>query len=96
MTRSKTNNTKREKQTPHSTQRQDKVVAPTRPGGMLGLIIDRLAGKAGATAQELSEATGWQQHSVLGALSRLRARGFAIRLEAKGNRTAYRLDRAEG
>ena len=62
-----------------------------RPGGKLGLILDRLGRKTGATIDELVDATGWQKHSVHGALSRLRTRGFAIRLEAKGRRKAYRL-----
>jgi DNA-binding MarR family transcriptional regulator len=69
---------------------------PQRPGGKLALIIERLAGRAGATADELAEATGWQKHTVLGALSRLRARGFAMRLETEAGRKAYRLDRTEG
>jgi len=63
-----------------------------RPGGKLGIIIDRLAGKTGATADELVAATGWQRHSVLGALSRLRSRGFAMQLDVHANRKAYRLD----
>jgi hypothetical protein len=63
-----------------------------RPGGKLGLIIDRLAAKRGATADELVTATGWQRHSVLGALSRLRARGFALRLDTEGDRKTYRLE----
>ena len=96
MTRLKTRNSKREKKAPLSTQGQDKVVAPARPGGKLGLIVDRLAAKAGATATELAEATGWQKHTVLGALSRLRTRGFAMRLEVEEDRKAYRLERAEG
>ncbi len=62
-----------------------------RPGGKLGLILDRLGRKPGATIDELVDATGWQKHSVHGALSRLRTRGFAIRLEAKGRRKACRL-----
>lgn len=66
---------------------------PTRrPGGKLGVIIDRLAGKTGATADELSAATGWQRHSVLGALSRLRSRGFAMHFDAHADRKAYRLN----
>lgn len=66
--------------------------APTpRPGGKLGVIIDRLAAKAGATADELVAATGWQRHSVLGALSRLRSRGFAMHFDAHADRKAYRL-----
>jgi hypothetical protein len=68
-------------------------VPPTlRPGGKLGVIIDRLAAKTGATADELVIATGWQRHSVLGALSRLRSRGFAMRFDPQADRKAYRLD----
>ena len=62
-----------------------------RPGGKLGLILDRLERTAGATLDELVDATGWQKHSVHGALSRLRSGGFAVRLEAKEGRKAYRL-----
>jgi len=62
-----------------------------RPGGKLGEILGRVASKNGATADELVDATGWQKHSVLGALSKLKSRGFAIRLDAKSNRKAYRL-----
>ncbi len=47
-----------------------------RPGGKLGLILDRLERKTGATVDELVDATGWQAHSVRGALSQLRTRGF--------------------
>ncbi len=71
-----------------SAQKSD---AAKRPGGKLGLILDRLGRKTGATIDELVDATGWQKHSVHGALSRLRSGGFAIRLEAKGRRKAYRL-----
>ena len=46
---------------------------------------------AGATIEELADATGWQKHSVHGALSRLRSAGFAIRLELTVGRQAYRL-----
>jgi len=71
--------------------------APTspslHPGGKLGVIIDRLATKRGATADELVEATGWQRHSVLGALSRLKARGFAFNLDTVSGRRAYRLQK---
>ncbi|MFV0369507.1 MAG: DUF3489 domain-containing protein [Hyphomicrobiaceae bacterium] len=67
-----------------------------RPGGKLGDILGRVAAKNGATADELVDATGWQKHSVLGALSKLKSRGFAIRLDAKSNRKAYRLVSAVG
>ena len=67
-----------------------------RSGGKLGLILDRLERKTGAMVDELVDATGWQKHSVHGALSRLRKRGFDIRLEATKGRKAYRLAQAEG
>ena len=66
-----------------------------RPGGKLGLILDRLERTAGATLDEPVDATGWQKHSVHGALSRLRSGGFAVRLEAKEGRKAYRVAPAE-
>ncbi len=66
------------------------------PAGKLGLILKRLANKSGATVDDLVNATGWQKHSVHGALSRLRTRGFAIRLETVNDRTAYRLIQAAG
>ncbi len=69
---------------------------PSVPGGKLGLIIQRLGAKTGATADELARATGWQRHTVHGALSRLRSRGFAMQLETEGERSAYHLARAEG
>ena len=71
-----------------STRKPDSTM---RPGGKLGLILDRLERTAGATLDELVDATGWQKHSVHGALSRLRSGGFAVRLEVKEGRKAYRL-----
>jgi len=75
-----------------NTQKSD---AAKRPGGKLGLIVDRLERKTGATIDELVDATGWQKHSVHGALSRLRTRGNDIQLEATKGRKAYRLAPAE-
>ena len=68
-----------------------KLDAAKRPGSKLGLILDRLGRKSGATIDELVDATGWQKHSVHGALSRLRSGGFAVRLESTLGRKAYRL-----
>lgn len=69
---------------------------PARPGGKLGLIVDRLGTEAGATIEELASMTGWQMHTVHAALSRLRKRGFAMKLDRDGERKAYRLDGLEG
>jgi len=67
-----------------------------RDGRRSFLIIQRLGTMAGATAEELATATGWQRHTVHGALSRLRARGFAMRREVEGDRKAYHLARLAG
>lgn len=68
---------------------------PAQPGGKLGVLVEHLATDAGATVAELAEATGWQRHTVHGALSRLRSRGFDMRLDSVGDRKAYRLVRSE-
>ncbi len=95
------------KQTPNKTQRRSRAKKKSsatsaqrpdvakRPDGKLGLILNRLGRKTGATIDELVEATGWQKHSVHGALSRLRSAGFAVRLESTVGRKAYRLAPAE-
>jgi len=85
-----------------STQAPKKSISPpsetdlVRPGGKLGLILDHLSTKAGATADELVKATGWQRHSVLGALSKLKTRGFKFDLDAHADRKAYRLTLVKG
>lgn len=90
-TRKARSNSSRKPVSPSATEPEH--APPTqRPGGKLGIIIERLAARTGATADELVEATGWQRHSVLGALSRLRARGFAMKFDADADRKAYRLD----
>ncbi len=96
MTKSKTNSlqTNREEVATASTSIQSE--SPKRPGGKLGLIVERLKVETGATADELAEATGWRRNTVLGALSRLRARGFAMQLATEGDRKAYRLEKVEG
>jgi Protein of unknown function (DUF3489) len=79
--------------------RRSKPRAPTqspRPGGKLGLIVEHLSAKTGATLDELVEITGWQRPSVLGALSRLRSRGFAMTRDVHPNRKSYKLDNARG
>ncbi len=85
--------TRAKKKSPVTSARKPDAV--NRPGGKLGLILDRLEVQTGATVDELVETTGWQKHSVHGALSRLRTSGFAIRLETTKGRKAYRLEPVE-
>src|SRR3954453_3251268 len=64
-----------------------------RPAGKLGILVDLLARKDGASAVELMAGTGWQRHSVRGALSRLRTRGFGMQViaDGEGGSTSYQL-----
>ena len=39
------------------------------PGGKLGVLIDLLGRPGGVTIEAMAQATGWQKHSVRGALS---------------------------
>jgi hypothetical protein len=96
MTKSKTNSTQINREEVATASARIQSEAPKRPGGKLGLIVERLKVETGATADELAEATGWRRNTVLGALSRLRARGFAMQLATEGDRKAYRLVKVEG
>jgi hypothetical protein len=40
-----------------------------RPGSKLATVVDLLESEAGATIAEIMAATGWQQHTVRGALA---------------------------
>ncbi len=43
--------------------------APSRPRGKLGRLIELLAAPQGASLEAMMAATGWQAHSVRGAMS---------------------------
>ena len=96
MAKSKTKCARRAGNTTKVAPDRQKADALQRPDGKLGLIVDRLATNTGATADELVEATGWQRHSVLGALSKLKSRGFAFDLDTHADRKAYRLTASKG
>jgi hypothetical protein len=95
---------KARKSTSIATDDDARVTAPepapeqsvTRPNGKLGLVVDRLAATGGATVEELMAETGWQRHTVRGALSRLKARGFGSRLNVQADRKAYQLSTPGG
>ena len=92
MTKSHTKNSAASRRTASRGKR--KPEGPTIPGGKLGVILQHLQAKAGATIDDLAEATGLQKHTVHAALSRLRGRGFAMAIEAEGAHNRYRLSPA--
>ncbi len=68
--------------------------ATVRSGTKQALLIDLLKRKKGATIEELVEATGWQPHSVRGAISGTLKKklGLAVISERVGDRSrVYRI-----
>lgn len=83
---------------PASTTSPAQPAAPTaHPGfsGKLGQLATAITAPAGATLEELMQATGWQAHTVRAAITRLRQRGLNCRLSIEQSRKAYRLDEAD-
>ena len=64
---------------------------PQRPRGKLESVLSAIEANSGATLEELVAATSWLPHTTRAAISRLRQRGYAIRLMEQGGRKAYRL-----
>jgi DNA-binding MarR family transcriptional regulator len=54
-------------------------------------VLSAIEANSGATLEELVAATSWLPHTTRAAISRLRQRGYAIRLMEQGGRKAYRL-----
>jgi hypothetical protein len=52
-----------------SAPKPDETPGAVRPGTKLSLLIELLRRDGGATIPEIVDATGWQQHSVRGAIS---------------------------
>lgn len=86
------------------TTQQNPPKSPTQrvrepASGKLGQIIRLLQRAKGATIDDLTEATGWQAHSVRGAISgQLRKRhGLAVSATKDASRgLVYRLPKAGG
>jgi hypothetical protein len=69
------------------------------PKGKLGTVVALLGGRTGASIEQLAQATGWQAHSVRGALSGALKKkyGLAILSEKVDGTRRYRLaDRKAG
>ena len=62
-----------------------------RPGGKLGVLLDAVARPQGATLEDLTAASGWLPHTTRAAITRLRQRGFDVRIATMGTRKAYHL-----
>jgi predicted transcriptional regulator len=63
----------------------------TKPVTKIASVIALLERKSGATLVELSDATGWQPHSIRAALTGLKKKGHAIARTNRGAETCYRI-----
>ena len=62
-----------------------------RPGGKLAVLLDAVSRPDGATLADLTAASGWLPHTTRAAITRLRQRGYDVRLATMGTRKAYHL-----
>ncbi|MEZ5687446.1 MAG: DUF3489 domain-containing protein [Caenibius sp.] len=89
-TNSATKNAAKASVTP--TSAPSEIRKPTR----LDQLQELIARESGATIAEMCQATGWQQHSVRGALAgALKKRGLQIRSEKIDGLRRYHADTAE-
>jgi hypothetical protein len=86
----------------HRQRVSSKASARTRPAkadkpSKLDRIVAQLTRPTGATLAELVTATGWQKHSVRGALAgALKKKGHAIVSEKSDGERRYRIEAAGG
>ena len=69
------------------------VAVTTAPGGKIGLLVSLLRQTEGATIDAMMRATGWQAHSVRGAMSGSvkKSLGLNIRSEKTEAGRVYRI-----
>jgi hypothetical protein len=72
-------------------QRTHSEAQRRRPGGKLGILLDAVSRPQGATLEELTAASSWLPHTARAAITRLRQRGFDVRIATMGTRRAYHL-----
>ena len=68
------------------------AASKTRPISKLDLLLRRLRRPSGATLAELAKITGWQPHSVRGAMAgALRKKGIVVSSEKVDGIRRYRI-----
>jgi hypothetical protein len=78
-----------------TTKTAAKPAVPTKPASKLDTLEKLLTRKTGATIAEMVKATGWQQHSVRGALAgAMKKRGHAVTSDKVDGVRRYRIAEA--
>jgi hypothetical protein len=72
-------------------QRAHPETQRARLGGKLGILLDAVSRPQGATLEDLTAASGWLPHTARAAITRLRQRGYDVRIATMGTRKAYHL-----
>lgn len=68
-----------------------------KPATKLDTLVKLLGRKNGASIAEMTKATGWQQHSVRGAMAgAMKKRGHAIASEKVDGTRRYRIEDSTG
>ena len=79
---------------PRATTAAEPANRAPRPGSKLAAVLGLLEGETGATITEIMTATGWQQHTVRGALAGAITRKLGRRLASEkieGRGRVYRI-----
>lgn len=78
---------------PEEPTAQEQIGSAKAPKGKLGLLVTMLQRSEGATIAQISEATGWQAHSVRGAISGAikKKLGFEVASEVSQTGRVYRI-----
>jgi hypothetical protein len=76
----------------------EQTPAPTSPKGKLGAVVALLLRPEGATLAAMQEATGWQAHSVRGAMSGSikKKLGFDVTSEKAASGRVYKIRKGAG
>jgi len=73
-----------------------KDAPPVRGGSKLSILIELLSRKNGATLEDAAKATGWQHHSIRGAMSGALKKKMGLKISSAvvGDRRVYRIERS--
>lgn len=66
-----------------------------RPHTKAERLLELLRTGTGASLEDMTEATGWQAHTVRAAMTGLRKRGYAITRHVEGNTTVWSVAAAD-
>ena len=76
---------------PNITSPAQLAAAAPRQHSKAERLLTLLGSGTGASLEEMTDATGWQPHTVRAAMTGLRKRGYAIARHIEGNTTVWSL-----